>query len=735
MKKIILYTLLIIMTINTKAGDTTKILVHDNVDMTWYGNYDKLGIFPDGSETYRKIYLHYTMGCATNGCSDWDYTTSIEVLHKTGEIDSNLQVSPLFTVNGINQDTIYFSLNPVMINTWNTNTNSLEIIASDSILVVQYNDVNNPEIPTDTLIYYESNINIYIFDSSGNIIDTIYNNADSSLILTFHNWYSYYDVKESFELAKVITPYGGGLNNNWEFTHIFDVTDFASVLKDSVEIRAHYSGWSSGFSATLNFEFIEGIPPRNVTSLKNIYKGGCSYNNSSSFEQNCLPPKMFWVDANSHGGMVKMTTTGHGFDNNIYAAEFKPIDYYLKIDGNLTHTQFNWDPNCGENPIYPQGGTWILDRANWCPGTRAQTFNHEITNYITTSDSVEINIDFQSYSWTGTQTPSYNIACQLFLFDEANFINDVEIIDIIKPSLKDEYSRFNPICGNPLIKIRNYGNDELTSVRIEYGVTGGVTHTYIWNGFLPFMEETEVELPLLENWYGTKDIFEVTLSNPNGQNDEYNDNNIMKTAFEHVPQYENRFAVWTKTNNGVISTWSNESETSWKFFTDDGNLHYVPSIFYANDQYRDTINFESGCYTFILEDTDEDGLDYWNNSDGAGYIKFRNVPGSWFPNFSINPDFGTNIIHNFRVGNILSSSNISDEVDIFPNPTSNNISLSSKKLKGSTIKIMNILGEVVYLETANSNSKTISLLDFNNGIYSISIKGNTINFSQKIVKN
>ena len=37
----------------------------------------------------------------------------------------------------------------------------------------------------------------------------------------------------------------------------------------------------------------------------------------------------------------------------------------------------------------------ILDRANWCPGTRAQTFDHEISNYITISDSVEINIDFQ----------------------------------------------------------------------------------------------------------------------------------------------------------------------------------------------------------------------------------------------------------------------------------------------------------------------------------------------------
>ena len=49
----------------------------------------------------------------------------------------------------------------------------------------------------------------------------------------------------------------------------------------------------------------------------------------------------------------------------------------------------------------------------------------------------------------------------------SNFINDAEITDIIRPSLKDEYSRFNPICGKPLIKIRNYGSDPLTSVVIS----------------------------------------------------------------------------------------------------------------------------------------------------------------------------------------------------------------------------------------------------------------------------
>ena len=97
-----------------------------------------------------------------------------------------------------------------------------------------------------------------------------------------------------------------------------------------------------------------------------------------------------------------------------------------------------------------------------------------------------------------TQTPSYIVQCQLFQYKNPNFINSVEIVDIIKPSLKDEYSRKNPICGKPLIKIRNYGTDVLTSLEIQYRVVGGDLHNYNWTGSLAFLETEEVERAVFE---------------------------------------------------------------------------------------------------------------------------------------------------------------------------------------------------------------------------------------------
>ena len=76
-----------------------------------------------------------------------------------------------------------------------------------------------------------------------------------------------FEIIEEYELGRAITPYGTYMqapgSNGYNPTgtmYFHDITDFAYLLKDSVEIDAFYSGWSSGFSVTTDFEFIEGVP-------------------------------------------------------------------------------------------------------------------------------------------------------------------------------------------------------------------------------------------------------------------------------------------------------------------------------------------------------------------------------------------------------------------------------------------------------------------------------------------
>ena len=736
MKKIYLLFLSLTISSTIFAGDTTTVRIHDHTDMTWYGNYDEWGELPDATNDYRKVYLHYTMGCATGGCSDWDYTSQIIVRHRTGAIDSTLQNSPMFTVNGIVLDSVLFS-DTAYVHFWNTTSNALDSNLTTLLEIIEYNDATNPTNPTDTLYGFESGFYNMEFDSLGNIIDSFYVTASNTIWINYHNWHQVFDVIENYELARVITPYGSMLANNWEFTTTFDVTDFIQVLRDSVEIRCHYSGWSSGFSATLDFEFIEGTPPRDVVKVENIYSGGFSYNSSTDFENTKLIPKKFLIEANSTNAMVKMASTGHGFDNNQSAAEFKPIDYFLKIDGTQTHTQYNWDADCGENPIYPQGGTWIYDRANWCPGKRAQAFDHEITPFIIPGDSVEVNIDFQSYSWSGTQTPSYIIECQLFQYSDANFSNSAEITDIIKPSLKDEHSRKNPICGRPLIEIRNYGSAPLTTLDIEYKVAGGTINTFNWVGNLAFNETEEVELPNLANWSGEANVFEVTLKNPNGQADDYDENNSMQSEFELVAEYPESFALWFQTNGGVVNTFTQVSESSWEFFDENGTSVHASGDLISNTQFRDTLTFSPGCYTFVVSDTDEDGLDFWANNDGGGMVRFREIGATWLKSF--NADFGTNIVHQFTIGSAQSTSSNTHPMqwEIFPNPTKDKILIEGFSDEKTQISVLNNLGErVIKTENiqAGFTSKNIDLSKLSKGIYFVEISNNKTTTIKKVVK-
>jgi len=736
MKKITLLFISIFFGLNTFAGDTTTVRIHDHTDMTWYGNYDEWGVLPDATNDYRKVYLHYTMGCATGGCSDWDYTSQIIVRHRTGYIDSSLQQSPAFTVNGAVLDSVQFS-DTAYVHSWNTTTNALDSSLSTLLEIIEFNDATNPTNPTDTLYAFEAGFWNMEFDTLGNIIDSFYVTASNTIWINYHNWYQVFDVIKNYELARVITPYGSGLANNWEFTTTFDITDFVQILRDSVEIRAHYSGWSSGFSATLDFEFIEGSPPRDVVKVESIYSGGYNYNSSVDFEANKLTAKKFFIEQNSSNAMVKMASTGHGFDNNQSAAEFKPINYFVKIDGTQTHTQYNWDADCGENPIYPQGGTWIYDRANWCPGKRAQAFDHEITPFITPGDSVEVNIDFQSYSWSGTQTPSYIIECQLFQYEDANFNNSAEITDIIKPSLKDEHSRKNPICSKPLIEIRNYGNTPLTTLEIEYKVVGGSLNTYNWTGNLAFLETEEVELPNLTNWAGTENTFEVTLKNPNGQTDDYDENNSMQSEFEMVAEYPETFALWVGTNAGVINTFTQESETTWDFYDANGTAIYTSGSLYSNTQYRDTLSFTPGCYTFIMEDTDEDGLDFWANNDGGGMVRFREIGASWLKSF--NADFGTNIVHQFLAGGTLNTTDNTSTLnwEIYPNPTKDYLTIEGVSEGITQISLIDNLGRKIYtLENKQAGlvSENIDISTLENGIYFLKISNSENQLTKKIVK-
>ncbi len=659
-------------------GDTTTVFVHDGTAMTWWGGYTEAGEFPDGSKTYRKITMTYTMGCPSSGCSDWDYTSKIELLNPTGLMDST--VSALDTISTM----------PLVVDTtWNV-----------------------------------------------------------------------FEVIDNFELGRVITPYGGymangtnGFNNGWSFDHVFDVTDFATVLQSTKDIRAFYAGWSSGFSVSLRFDFIEGTPPRDVIKIENLYRsgaGGWSYTNSADFEANRTVPRDVQLDAAANMTRVRMTISGHGFINSLNAAEFYDRQYYFDLDGvNVVNNSF-FRYDCGKNPIYPQGGTWLYDRAGWCPGLRTLTFLHELPT--TAGSMINLDLRIQPYSVTvpsGETPPNYIIDAQLVSYGSPNFTTDAEIVDIISPSLQDEYGRRNPICGGPVIKIRNSGSDPLTSVTFRYGVEGGNACQYTWTGNLNFMEEEEVTLPAV-SWVGydvADPVFFAQIEFANNASDDYSYNNYMESTFVKTGVLTPQFLVYLNTNNAA-------NETGYSVEDVDGNVLFerLPGTLSNSTTYTDTFDLDPGCYVFRVVDTGGDGLSWWNNNDGTGAVNIRRVD---FPvtlkNFGT--DFGSEIFFPFTIGQfkdiagdpaacppvgINQVAEAQGQFELFPNPNNGNfeIQFALDKIQDVNYTIFNALGQQVkqgLLHQVQNQNVPIQLSNSGAGIYMIVFETEEGSFSKKMV--
>src|SRR5205085_4568921 len=124
-----------------------------------------------------------------------------------------------------------------------------------------------------------------------------------------------------------------------------------------------------------------------------------------------------------------------------------------------------------------------------------------------------------------------------------------------------KHRRMNPICAQatPVVVIKNNGGAPLTSLKIDYATGDESTGSYTWTGNLKFLQTAEVSLPGIDLGSGPG-TFSVTVSQPNGQPDEYAPNNMMNSAYT-VPKVvkspvtfamrTDDFGGYAETTNGI----------------------------------------------------------------------------------------------------------------------------------------------------------------------------------------
>jgi len=569
--------------------------------------------------------------------------------------------------------------------------------------------------------YWNANSKHYYFDQNDNVYDslavvkegTITNNVS----LPYYRRYP-----SSLEIMSFVTPYGIGLDLGVDGkTWVFDVTDFVPILKNKRRMFMSRGGqWQEEMD--IKFLFIKGTPEREVKNISQIWPTSfvsANYNQILA-NTNYFPPVKYPVNNETY--KIRSAITGHG-----QQGEFIPRNHSIIAEGK-TFTQRVWK-ECAENPVYPQGGTWIYDRAGWCPGMATDVAEYDVTELAKGKD--EITIDYTIDAGEGDSR--YIINNQIVTYGPWKNKLDASVTDIISPSSRVEYQRTNPACVNPTIKISNTGSDTLKFVKVEYWVNDkSNSKTNVWHGTLLPGKETIHPLPVEQDiWLsatGNNDRFYASIVEVNGAADQNISNDLAVSNFELPDLLPNHIVLFMRGNAAG-------PETSVKITDDWGQVIYNLPAMENNKNYRDTIRLGSGCHKLSVKDSDDDGISFWANQDGSGYVRILKVGGGY--NKTLQGDHGDGIEFNFTVNNQLSvrQSDQSSLVSCYPNPSNGLVYLDGTGLEQAQITVYNNLGQMVSPRLVQSIDN--ANLDFSNlpvGFYSISIQiGDNIETKKVII--
>lgn len=545
---------------------------------------------------------------------------------------------------------------------------------------------------------------------------------------------------QNLELARFITPYGYNFPSNWKFEWFADLTDFSSLLHDSLEIEYQHSGYETntdrGWLVTLDFILTEGTPIMETENIQPLWNGNFRYGDLTNDIETHLIPINFSTGSQTKVTRLHMYQTGHGGDGTTGCAEFCYPSRALVYDGGTVDVKQIFEP-CGSIPLYPQGGTWIYDRGNWCPGMMVKPYTFDFTT--TPSSSHDIDITMDPYPNTAGGAGNYDVTSQIINYKEPATTNDIEIYEIKSPSSEYIYGRTGSICSNPVITVRNNGKANVTKFVITYGIEGQAEFTQYWNGIIVPQEKIDITLHNILKPTSTENKFKVFVSYPNSIVDEYPFDNTLYSTAPVVPIWDSTLVLAFRTNLRA-------SENSYTLKDDLGNVLYsrAAGTMTNNTTYKDTFFLNSGCYTLLFKDDGGDGLSFWaNTAAGNGTIKFQKTNNTLIKTF--NPDFGNEVYQQFTVGEPQYreetgiESNISNDfITVFPNPTSSKITIDCNftNREKTVVTITSLLGEIIYSKSYEDISAQLLDIDastFSNGTYIVKIQTAKKEFSKKIV--
>lgn len=583
--------------------------------------------------------------------------------------------------------------------------------------VPQYGTFNSDIEKTYTSYYPKYNA---YYDNNGLLLNELISSNTISLQPEVINYYK--RLPSKVELMSFVTPYGNNLDLGAEGkTWWFDVTDYLPILQSSKRLSIERGGeWQEEMD--ISFYYVYGTPVRDVFDLRQIWKvDSRSYADISEnkyFDKVNVP-----IAPNTNYSKIRSAITGHG-----QQGEFIPRIHSLSLDnGNQEYSWSVWK-ECSENPVYPQGGTWIYDRAGWCPGMATDVYEWDATNSIVNDTLI---VDYYVANAPGTS--NYIVNHQLVTYGEFNHNLDARLEDIQAPTQEVVYARINPACTTPSVTVTNTGATTITSLKLNYSVNGGQPEEYTWEGVLESLEKATIDLPVTNlTWANvsssTVNQFEAQIIEVNGGLDDYSLNDSRTSSFYSTDVLENTVVLRFKTNNAA-------NESSYKLFDSEGSVVFANGLFSNNTLYSDTLHLQNGCYRLEVYDSGDDGISFWANSDGNGFFQIRGENSVTYKVFE--PDFGGDISYEFNVVGSLGVEELKNQsFNIYPNPVKGSLIMETADMNDFSWEIIDVDGRILkngQVSSGNYVSTMVDVSDIDSGLFLMRITADNVQLLKRFV--
>ncbi|MDZ4846466.1 MAG: Omp28-related outer membrane protein [Chitinophagales bacterium] len=297
------------------------------------------------------------------------------------------------------------------------------------------------------------------------------------------------------------------------------------------------------------------------------------------------------------------------------------------------------------------------------------------------------------------------------------------------------------VCGfttAPIVTIKNFGSQSLTSLNIDYSINGSPVKTKNWTGDIAPIGQVEVALDAINYFPEATNTITITTSMPNGNADANTSDDILLSDFATAADASNTVTMALQLDNYG-------SEITWELLNSNQTQLYSGGP-YSNSSAQvisSTFNLTSGdCYEFKIYDSYGDGL-----INGAGLTLVDDQNLTIIANYKAYGGAGK-VVFGVDVAQpdssdvftgIFSPAGVAGGIAVFPNPTKGkiNVNLDFSNELVSSVYLTDMLGKRVKTIGQNEinagGTLQISMADLTPGIYFLNAESGAKKYTEKIL--